>query len=180
MHYSSPSLQLWQRTPWTTAWALPCVHNINLSCDMGWNFSCARKEMYSMDAFKFKYGFILKIKLLFHQIMLFFFLKKEKNSGCSDHYHCKFIFFLDLGLTLTFNTSHQWFSKSEPKQNSKRLKREQDTTWHPDLKKDVEHPTVSLALIYSRHFGLQVSLVCHYRGMKKSKRCCKCRHTPFA
>lgn len=39
--------------------------------------------------------------------------------------------------------------------------------WHQDLEKDVEHPTVSLALIYSRHFGLEVSLVCHYRGVKK-------------
>lgn len=46
------------------------------------------------------------------------------------------------------------------------------TMWHPDLEEDVEHPTVSLALIYrrfkSRHFGLPVSLVCHYRGIKKS------------
>lgn len=83
MYYSSPSLQLWQRTPWTTAWALPYVHNINLSSNMGWNHSCARKEMYSLGAFKCKYaiGFILHIKLHFSLIMT---LKKKtkKNSGC--------------------------------------------------------------------------------------------------
>lgn len=55
--------------------------------------------------------------------------------------------------------------------------------WHPDLEE--EHPTVSLALIYSRieswHIGLPVSLVCHYRGIKKElERCSKCLHTPLA
>lgn len=34
----------------------------------------------------------------------------------------------------------------------------------------MEHPTVSLALIYSRHFGLEVSLACHYRRIKKKKK----------
>lgn len=42
MYYTSPSLQSWQRTPWTTAWALAYVRSINLRCNKGWNHSCAR------------------------------------------------------------------------------------------------------------------------------------------
>lgn len=58
------------------------------------------------------------------------------------------------------------------RESSGRWKKKRKTQWHADLEEDVEHPTVSLALICrrfgSRHFGLPVSLACHYREMKKS------------